>query len=113
MCVSKTTMLNLCDLFPQTAENIKRKSLERRHRFMQVKQSYEDERNHRVTQKVSDPKALVYTNEDNLKNFQPDEERAEKTEDQKEDMNKYLTKLNRKIDALISAHAEAEKKIVV
>ena len=79
---------------------------------MQVKQSYDDERNHRVAKKVSDPKALVYTNEDNLKNFQPDEERAEKTEDQKEDMNKYLTKLNRKIEALITAHADAEKKIV-
>lgn len=62
---------------------------------------------------MPDPKALVYTNEDSLKNFQPDEERAEKTEDQKEDMNKYLTKLNRKIDALISAHADAEKQIVV
>lgn len=80
---------------------------------MQVKQAHEDEIHHRVTKKISDPKALVYSNEDNLKNFQPDEERAEKTEDQKEDMNKYLTKLNRKIDALISAHAEAEKNIIL
>ena len=35
MCVSKERLLQLCSLFPQTAENIKRKSLERRARFMQ------------------------------------------------------------------------------
>lgn len=37
MCVSKERLLQLCSLFPQTAENIKRKSLERRARFMQQK----------------------------------------------------------------------------
>jgi len=37
MCVSKERLLQLCSLFPQTAENIKRKSLERRQRFMQQK----------------------------------------------------------------------------
>jgi len=35
MCISKDALLELCDLFPQTAENIKRRSLERRYRFMQ------------------------------------------------------------------------------
>ena len=34
MCISKDVLCELCDLFPQTAENIKRRSLERRHRFM-------------------------------------------------------------------------------
>ena len=34
MCISKGELLDLCDLFPQTAENIKRRSLQRRHRFM-------------------------------------------------------------------------------
>ena len=34
MCISKNEILELCDLFPQTAENIKRRSLERRQRFM-------------------------------------------------------------------------------
>jgi len=34
MCISKTELQELCDLFPQTAENIKRRSLERRLRFM-------------------------------------------------------------------------------
>jgi len=35
MCVSKDKLLYFCHLFPQTAENIKRKSLERRKRFIQ------------------------------------------------------------------------------
>lgn len=34
MCISKDDLLELCELFPQTAENIKRRSLERRLRFM-------------------------------------------------------------------------------
>ena len=34
MCIGKDVLNELCDLFPQTAENIKRRSLERRHRFM-------------------------------------------------------------------------------
>mmetsp|Transcript_30350 Transcript_30350/g.46449 ORF Transcript_30350/g.46449 Transcript_30350/m.46449 type:complete len:98 (+) Transcript_30350:2248-2541(+) len=37
MCVGKDQLLNLCELFPQTAENIKRKSLERRQKFIQQK----------------------------------------------------------------------------
>lgn len=35
MCVEKPVFLYFCDLFPQTAENIKRRSKERRVRFMQ------------------------------------------------------------------------------
>ena len=34
MCVSKRVLNELCDLFPQTAKNIRAKALERRHRFM-------------------------------------------------------------------------------
>jgi len=34
MCINKEILLQLCDLFPQTADNIKRRSLERRQRFM-------------------------------------------------------------------------------
>jgi|TARA_B110000305_G_C19400246_1_gene619752 hypothetical protein len=37
MCISKEILLSLCDLFPQTADNIKRRSLERRQRFMNQK----------------------------------------------------------------------------
>ena len=34
MCIEKDKLLYLCDIFPQTAENIKRRSKERRLRFM-------------------------------------------------------------------------------
>jgi len=37
MCVEKKKILQLCDLFPQTAENIKERAGERRKRFMQQK----------------------------------------------------------------------------
>ena len=37
MCISKEILLSICDLFPQTADNIKRRSLERRQRFMNQK----------------------------------------------------------------------------
>ena len=37
MCVNKDKLDNLCGLFPQTADNIERKALERRKRFMAQK----------------------------------------------------------------------------
>ena len=37
MCIDKDKLLQLCELFPQTAENIKRKSLVRRAHFMKQK----------------------------------------------------------------------------
>jgi hypothetical protein len=37
MCIEKQKLLQLCDLFPQTAENIKERARERRVRFMQQK----------------------------------------------------------------------------
>lgn len=37
MCVEKKKILQLCDLFPQTAENIKERARERRKRFMHQK----------------------------------------------------------------------------
>ena len=34
MCIDREVLLELCELFPQTAENIKKRSLERRSKFM-------------------------------------------------------------------------------
>jgi len=34
MCIEKDKLMSLCDLFPQTAENIKERARERRIRFM-------------------------------------------------------------------------------
>ena len=50
----------------------------------------------------------AFNGDDDLKNFQPDEE-PEKSENQKEDMKQYLSKLNKRIDTLVSALSEAEK----
>jgi hypothetical protein len=37
MCISSDVLNDLCSFFPQTAENIKKKSLERRTRFIERK----------------------------------------------------------------------------
>jgi len=34
MCVEKKTLLNLCDLYPKTAENLKMRGLEKREVYM-------------------------------------------------------------------------------
>ena len=49
MCIDKDDLLQLCELFPQTAENIKRKSLERRAHFMKQK----NQNSRRFTQKLN------------------------------------------------------------
>jgi len=76
MCVCKSNLLNLCELFPQTAENIKRKSLERRLRFMQQKDAYKKKKE--GSQGPNDTKSVTNA-EDELRNFQIDEE-PEKSE---------------------------------
>lgn len=115
MCISKEILLSLCDLFPQTADNIKRRSLERRQRFMnqkntnsrQYKKNKEDQDKKRGAdgtqmsdrQKNADANG---NNEENLENFMDDEE-PENFESQKEDMKQYLNKLNKRIDTLVEA----------
>ena len=37
MCIANDELNHLCELFPQTAQNIKRRSLERRQKFIQLK----------------------------------------------------------------------------
>lgn len=39
MAVDKEVLLELCDLFPQTAENIKYRALERRTKFMHQREN--------------------------------------------------------------------------
>ena len=127
MCVSKERLLQLCSLFPQTAENIKRKSLERRQRFMQQKNtnsvSYAKARKQKA-EAMSDNSAsfaiqhaqggktpgVMSNDEEDLEAFHTDEE-PENSESQKEDMKTYLSKLNKRIDTLVDALKEAEKLI--
>ena len=114
MCISKEILLSLCDLFPQTADNIKRRSLERRQRFMNQKNtnSRSYKKNQETLQKqqkdngtqMSDRQknAEANGNEESLENFMDDEE-PENFESQKEDMKQYLNKLNKRIDTLVEA----------
>jgi signal-transduction protein with cAMP-binding, CBS, and nucleotidyltransferase domain len=107
MCICKNNLMNLCELFPQTAENIKRKSLERRKRFMQQKDAQKSKKKETQGNTINDTKS-AFNGDDDLKNFQIDEE-PEKSENQKEDMKQYLSKLNKRIDTLVGALSEAEK----
>lgn len=112
MCVAKDVLEELCELFPQTAENIKKKSLDRRQRFMQQKRlvakknkmkgndESQDEINSKSQNDIEDSQA-------GLRDFETDEQN-EDSDDQKEDMKNYLKKLNKKIDTLVDALKEAE-----
>jgi hypothetical protein len=78
MGVSKDDLLNICELFPQTADNIKRRSLERRFRFMQQKNSNSREYKAKMANKT--PALSATSNQDVEK-----EEEEENNEDQYED----------------------------
>jgi hypothetical protein len=70
MCVNKQKLNSLCQLFPQTAENIKRKALERRFRLMQQKNL----RSYRIEKKKKAQKEGEAPYEEGLKDFHSDEE---------------------------------------
>lgn len=59
MCISKNELQALCDLFPQTAENIKRRSLERRLRFMIQKNTNSRRYRERQAKEKSDATPLA------------------------------------------------------
>jgi len=124
MCISKDVLCELCDLFPQTAENIKRRSLERRHRFMLQKNTNSKIMQEKKIKQNKDSKNLGSNsgsddqsnnrnedgadNEDQLEDFYSDEE-PENFESQKEDMKMYLNKLNKRIDLLVDALKQADQ----
>ena len=133
MCISKNELQDLCDLFPQTAENIKRRSLERRLRFMIQKNTnsrrYKEKQQKKkaeeaaaqaagaMTPMSSNKSAITksgiqgeLTEEQQLEEFYSDEE-PENFESQKEDMKMYLNKLNKRIDVLVDALKEADTKM--
>jgi len=113
MCVEKTMIQKFCELFPQTAENIKRRALERRKRFMQQKNT--NSKRALDKRKESQEPSLTHTtdvksDDEALDEFHTDEEPESKT-GQKEDMKHYLTKLNSRIDILVEALKEADSMI--
>ena len=116
MCVDKATLLDLCDLFPQTCENIKKRSLERRNKFM----AQRNENSKAYDEKM---KAQAFENESvqdrsaesigdgnlEIKDFPfEDDEEPENFESHKEDMKIYLNKLNRRVDTLVDALKQAD-----
>ena len=119
MCVSKKDLQKLCALFPQTAENIKRKALERRQRFMQQKRTNSIKAVQLIKRrKEEDEQALARglpipekTPEEEYDLRQDTDEEPENTESQKEDMKAYLTKLNKRIDTLVDALKDVEKLV--
>jgi len=117
MCIEKKLLLEFCDLFPQTAENIKRRALERRKRFMKQKNTNSRSYNEKKKQQAKDTAGNhSHANssehsgglkinqkddeQDKLSDFCTDEE-PENFESQKEDMKMYLNKLNKRIDTLV------------
>lgn len=125
MCISKDVLCELCDLFPQTAENIKRRSLERRHRFMlqkntnsKIVKEKNNEKKNRGESNKSQKESLSddasnnkgedgVEGDEQLEDFYSDEE-PENFESQKEDMKMYLNKLNKRIDLLVDALKSAD-----
>ena len=62
MCVEKKKILQLCDLFPQTAENIKERARERRKRFMHQKNTNSeryDKKKLQIEEECTDEKGEV------------------------------------------------------
>lgn len=119
MCIKQEDLLNLCALFPQTAENIKKRALERRHRFMIQKNTnsllYEKKMKEKKSKETIEgsQSQLSSDNEDgekeeNMEDWFSDEE-AENLESQKEDMKQYLNKLNKRIDVLVDALKQADQ----
>lgn len=73
MCVGRLKLDELCQLFPQTAENIRRKALERRLRFMQQK-NLKSARFMRKRAEYAEEHGDDGTYEEGLKDFHTDEE---------------------------------------
>jgi len=111
MCVEKERLLDLCDLFPQTAENIKVRARERRIRFMQQKNT----NSKRYDEKMRIRKEMTGTTEecgDDIAAEWYSDEEADNTTNQKEDMKVFLNKLNGRIDTLVDALKKADTMIV-
>jgi hypothetical protein len=126
MCVDKEKLLQLCELFPQTAENIKQRARERRIRFMEQKNmnsiwydkecekiredvqkeysndaQYDDKkREDIISQKIELIKTTFYTDEE-----------PESLATNKEDMKLFLNKMNQRIDNLVEALKDADNQI--
>ncbi len=87
MCVSKDVLIELCELFPQTAENIKKRSLERRLKFMDQKNL----NSHRYDKKLLENTntALKSSNDEKKKNENGEEIIIDKKPEEDQTQNFY------------------------
>lgn len=126
MCIKQEELISLCELFPQTADNIKKRSLERRYRFMQQRKS---NLNKQAKQRLlldknfqDDESEMASSNqnwmnsmekgerptETQLMHFYSDEE-PETMDQEKEDIKQYLGSLNKRIDGIVEALKQADE----
>jgi len=74
MCVKAEKLNEFCELFPQTAENIKRKALERRRRFLQQRACNSKKFKNQITEDMSslvqDNDALVFESDEEYEGSQ-------------------------------------------
>lgn len=117
MCVEKKKIQQLCNLFPQTAENIKERARERRIRFMQQKsinsKKFSDWKKKMIEEhQDEDPDQLSIEKklESKLAEYMTDEE-PENQASQREDMKAFLNKMNGRIDVLVEALKKADGMI--
>ncbi len=109
--------MQLCDLFPQTAENIRQRARERRMRFMKQKNENsirfeakkEEIREQHQDQNLS-KEVMNQKYEQIVEKFYTDEE-PEDQASQKEDMKVFLNKMNTRIDLLVETLKTADSMI--
>lgn len=89
MCVSKKNLNYLCELFPQTAKNLRSKALERRHRFMLQKATNSLRAQAKMDHILPDEMGQEPKYDEDIEDFHTDEE-PENIESQKEDIKLYL-----------------------
>jgi hypothetical protein len=118
MCVEKSKIKQLIELFPQTAENIKERARERRIRFMTQKNINSIKFNEKKVKLLESyneneeefKKEYESMLKKDVERYHTDEE-AENQASQKEDMKQFLNKMNARIDTLVEALKKADGMI--
>lgn len=101
MCCAKDDLKALCDLFPQTAENIKGRSLLRRKRIM--KQKATNSRKYQIQAKqknYNDNCTLEDESDEEFDAFYSDEEQDTFETQNEDDMQSNLEKLTKRVEGL-------------
>ena len=113
MCCDSEVLMNLCELFPQTCQNITRRSEKRRNIFLKQKRtksvSWKAELK-RIKQETGQDYNCNDISEEDIARASSEEDR-DKDEAQKEDMKKYLENQILDLEALTKALVSANDKL--